>query len=216
MKYKPFPSLPIIENPEKLTNGCNRVEGYKRLAQYISVRRVCELGVREAIFSKQILFSLNRCGFVYGIDIEDCPNGRALQQQYPWGYEFIQSDSIVAAKKWPNEWFDFVYVDSCHKYNHVKREIEVWWPKLRQNGIMMFDDFMEYHCYTAEGAFGVMDAVLEFVKNNNLSLYMVGLDTNNTKQISDMGVYMGSQLRAKADGLPHKFIEPPNVYIQKR
>ena len=62
---------------------------------------------------------------------------------------------------------DFVFVDGDHSYEGCKADIEAWWPKLKKGGIMSGDDYG--HTYNpAEGKYGVVEAVEEFAKENNL------------------------------------------------
>lgn len=37
--------------------------------------------------------------------------------------------------------FDLIFIDGGHKYEDVKQDIEVCWPKLKNGGIMAFHDY---------------------------------------------------------------------------
>ena len=37
--------------------------------------------------------------------------------------------------------FDFIYIDADHSYEACKLDLESYWPKLKQGGIMMGDDY---------------------------------------------------------------------------
>lgn len=41
-----------------------------------------------------------------------------------------------AVKRIDNGAIDFIYVDARHDYCGVKEDIELYWPKLREGGIM--------------------------------------------------------------------------------
>ena len=41
-----------------------------------------------------------------------------------------------------DESFDFIYVDARYDYPGVKEDLETWWPKLKQGGIMAGDDYL--------------------------------------------------------------------------
>ncbi len=52
--------------------------------------------------------------------------------------------------------FDFIYIDACHLYECVKRDLTDWLPKLKDGGIMAGHD------YANISDFGVIRAVDEF------------------------------------------------------
>ncbi len=40
--------------------------------------------------------------------------------------------------------YDFIYVDSSHSYQETKREIELYYPRLRTEGVIVFHDASKY------------------------------------------------------------------------
>lgn len=58
-----------------------------------------------------------------------------------------------------------VYVDCCHEYECVKSDIENYYPKLVNGGIMAFHDFLTYDT--------VAMAVFEFTRANNLEIHQL-------------------------------------------
>ena len=92
-------------------------------------------------------------------------NIHKLQSKFGNRVIFVNMTSEQAAKCnfIPNN-LDFVYIDSNHAYEFVKKDIKLWWNKVRKGGIIGGHDFkIEY--------LDVCRAVLEFVKKNNLELY---------------------------------------------
>jgi len=57
---------------------------------------------------------------------------------------------------------DFIYIDGNHEYEYVKKDIEMYWHKIKDGGIMAGHDIQLK---------GVSDAVLEFARKNNLDIY---------------------------------------------
>jgi len=55
--------------------------------------------------------------------------------------QLIRKPSIVAAADFPDEFFDFVYIDANHFYAEVKKDILAWKPKVRTGGWIIGDDF---------------------------------------------------------------------------
>jgi SAM-dependent methyltransferase len=54
--------------------------------------------------------------------------------------EVIKSDSAAAASLYPDETFDFVFIDGDHRYLKVLKDIDAWWPKVKQGGILSGHD----------------------------------------------------------------------------
>jgi len=76
--------------------------------------------------------------------------------------EFIRKTSIEAVNKVPDN-IDFLYIDGSHDYEHVKKDIELYYPKVKQGGIIGGHDFWA-------STNGVCKAVLEFVEDKKLKL----------------------------------------------
>jgi hypothetical protein len=75
---------------------------------------------------------------------------------------FLYDRSAYAAIVVPDG-LDFVYVDGDHSYDAVKSDIMLYYPKIKNDGIMGFDDFSP-RCP------GVAKAVLEFIEKYGLEL----------------------------------------------
>lgn len=50
-------------------------------------------------------------------------------------------DSEEAARRFPDEHFDYVYIDSQHEYDSVKRDLRAWFPKVKKGGTFGGDDY---------------------------------------------------------------------------
>lgn len=70
--------------------------------------------------------------------------------------------SYEVVDEFPDNFFDFVYIDACHLYDSVKADLEMFLPKLKTGGLMCGHD------YANVCGFGVVKAVDEFIINNNL------------------------------------------------
>ena len=78
-------------------------------------------------------------------------------------------DKVVFVKKLSEEAIDdipeidFCYIDANHSYEYVKKDINLYYPKIKKEGYIGGHDF---HI----NDIGVIHAVLEFGKENNLEL----------------------------------------------
>lgn len=55
----------------------------------------------------------------------------------------IRLDSIIAANLFPNNYFDFIYIDAQHDYLSVKANIKSWWPKVKHGGFLSGHDYYQ-------------------------------------------------------------------------
>jgi hypothetical protein len=151
-----------------------RADLYKLLDEYNLPKTVAEIGVAEGRFSQEIY---NNWGVdrLYLVDLwETMPfvDGCASfsQEWHDKNYEnvikhFSEKKEVTILKGFShkmasfigNETLGLVYIDSDHSYNGAKSDIQYWWPKLVNGGIMAFHDYGDYN-------YGVNRAVIEFVK----------------------------------------------------
>jgi predicted O-methyltransferase YrrM len=80
-----------------------------------------------------------------------------------------REESQVAVNSFVDNSMDMVFIDGDHSYEGVKRDIELWWNKVKPGM------YIGGHDYDYPGlAFGVKKAVDEFVKSKNLTLELDG------------------------------------------
>lgn len=77
--------------------------------------------------------------------------------------EFIIKTSEEAADIIPND-LDFVYIDGRHEYEYVKKDIELYYSKVKKNGILGGHDFWA-------SKISVCKAVLEFAEREAIKLH---------------------------------------------
>jgi len=84
-------------------------------------------------------------------------------EPYKTQINFIFKSDVDAVDDVPND-LDFVYVDGNHDYKYVKRDIELYYPKVKVGGIFGGHDF-------STASFGCCRAVIEFAEKKNLKFY---------------------------------------------
>ena len=87
--------------------------------------------------------------------------------------EMNRGASVDVAKMFPDDCLDFVYIDADHDYEHCKQDIEAWFPKVRNGGLVAGHDYLDWTI--DQGAvvnFGVKQAVTEFCVKNGYKLHL--------------------------------------------
>ena len=85
--------------------------------------------------------------------------------------KILRLSSLEAVKKFPNEYFDWVYIDADHTQAYV--DAVAWWPKVKVGG------WLTGHDYTlAGGHITTKTDVDRFVAEYGLDLFVTRGDTN--------------------------------------
>lgn len=149
-----------------------------------------ELGVAQGLFSKEILTYLepgqlflvdpwqvghdknsnitHYTGLLGGLPTAYSNEEGFLQIKETYSKEIKNGKIIVkrafsyeVVSTFPDDFFDFIYIDACHLYDCVKSDLNSYLPKLKKTGLMCGDDYVK-GC-----SFGVIEAVDEFVINKD-------------------------------------------------
>jgi hypothetical protein len=138
-----------------------------------------EIGVERGNFSKQILSQWK--GKLLSVDMWSHEEiyKEAIKNltfaAHPVGDRcvMLKERSVDAAKKFPDERFDFVYIDADHDYKSCKEDLEAWFPKVRHGGLVAGHDYLNWSKDEGAGCeFGVKAAVDEFCVKHGYKLYV--------------------------------------------
>lgn len=102
---------------------------------------------------------------VFGVDIKENP--------VVDGTFFIQGDSVKAASEWKHGKISLLFIDGDHSYPGCKRDIDAWYPHMKEGGVMFFHD-------CDESSPGVMWAVSEFVCTHTCTFTLFKYNNKNT------------------------------------
>jgi hypothetical protein len=53
----------------------------------------------------------------------------------------IKGSAFEKHEEFEDEFFDWIYIDCDHTYEGISKNIEVWWPKLKKNGVFSGHDY---------------------------------------------------------------------------
>jgi hypothetical protein len=148
-----------------------------------------EIGVHQGINARDMLKRMN-LKMLYLVDPYELYKGyddginlinmfgtfdkmeKAMQKRlkpYKNKYVHIKKMSENAVNDVPSN-LDFVYVDGNHDYKHTLQDIELYYDKLKENGVIGGHDFD--NLYLPE----VRNAVIDFVQKKKLQLNLNGCD----------------------------------------
>lgn len=112
-----------------------------------------ELGVAEGGFSEAVL-NYGRGVYHYGVDRYSGERNHtddeyltALKrlEKYRNRFSLIRADFSVARKLFPDEYFDFIYIDGyAHTGQENGRTLAEWWPKVKPGGFLVGDDYSSH------------------------------------------------------------------------
>lgn len=132
----------------------------------------CEVGVDWGIHAEDILKNLDMAKLY----LIDCwmglrTNKRAKEKLAPFADNvvwFEKKSEDVTNEEIPLDSLDFVYIDGGHDYETVKKDLELYWPRVKIGGLLAGHDYIREK--------GVYQAVNEFRSSGNFKMESIGQD----------------------------------------
>ena len=171
-----------LRSPFKFILGLNSTNNkdYWEENQDQPCRRLvgAEIGVMDGEHAKIILKYLNISELILVDPFQvyiDAPIKKKLNWDFDKMYldvknKFLNNSRVkiyreysqTACALFDDNYFDFIYIDADHSYEQVKLDLENWFPKLKQFGVICGDD------YGRPVGYGVVKAVNEFAFSKKL------------------------------------------------
>ena len=141
---------------------------YEMLENLPSGGIVAEVGVQEGLFSLEIL---NRCRplQLHLIDIDISPTSNNEELKKSDKVQFYEADSSKALSSFPDNFFDWIYIDGDHSYEGVKRDAHVSMQKVKPGGYLVFNDFTIWSPVEMID-YGIPYVVCELIRNFNYKM----------------------------------------------
>jgi len=190
--------ITVIARTETLSTSCFRSSFLKLLETHPEGEIIAaEIGVYEGVNSKFMLLACDRMklylvdawdnlvvytgGPIQGKAFSDMIKGVA--QLNLSGFEnnavFTNKNSLDAVKDYPDEYFDYVYIDGDHEHDPVLADLRAWWPKVKTGGILGGHDVAMEE---------VRQALDEFVAENGILKNKYDTDKSNNEGRSDFWI----------------------------
>jgi hypothetical protein len=171
----------------------SREEYLIEVVKLIPSNPICvELGVEKGYFSQMVLKFLNpnkyylidpweigydkKADKTYDSSLNHLPTAYSTENDYQQilntFYSEIKNNQIIVRPDYSynvvddfkDNYFDFIYIDSCHLYESVKSDLNIFLPKLKKGGVMAGHDYFVY------SNFGVIEAVDEFCNDQGFEM----------------------------------------------
>jgi hypothetical protein len=88
-------------------------------------------------------------------------------QSYPGNNIIHVGSDLDYLVSLPDAYFDWVYIDSSHDYEHTHKELKILLIKIKKGGIICGHDWLDDEKHPH---YGVKKAVVEFCRDNNWEL----------------------------------------------
>ncbi len=134
---------------------------------------VAEVGTQEGYFARKIFDnSMPREFHIIDIDLSHFRKKALIAETE----QIIahEGDSSTILAEFPDASFDWIYIDADHSYEGVRKDIEVAKNKVRESGMLVFNDYIYWshlECYP----YGVAQAVNELCINENWEIIYLAL-----------------------------------------
>jgi hypothetical protein len=153
---------------------------------------VAELGVDKGVFSKRIL-ELCEPQKLHLIDVWDSERyhkGLKLEieeifqrQIFNKRVEINFGYSTEVSSIFPNEYFDWIYIDTDHSYQLTKLELEMYSSKIKPGGIIAGHDFKMGN-WVNQIRYGVIEAVYEFCVANDWEIIFITMNLSENQSFA--------------------------------
>lgn len=148
------------------------------LANWRRLWRAVEVGVERGVWASLFLSRWQGWAF-WGVDPflpygemnypreADYAMALAALQPYADRAKLLRMPSVEAAALFEDGGVDFVYVDGAHDYESVRADLQAWWPKINEIGLIAGHDWTDQEAHA-----GVKKAVEEFARKTDRTIYL--------------------------------------------
>ncbi|MEG4803103.1 class I SAM-dependent methyltransferase [Microcoleus sp. ARI1-B5] len=184
-KWNNFKDNPFVLSSPMLQDchikNCRLVEHRLKMLEYLPKNSVvAEIGTQYGRFATEIrnitqpkklhLIDGNLDLFQSGINQK--PRLQAAIED--GSVELHEGDSSTILASFPEEYFDWIYIDADHTYEGVCKDIERGYSKVKPDGMIVFNDYTNWSVCEIM-PYGVAKAVNEFCIANNWEIVFLVL-----------------------------------------
>lgn len=199
-----------------LANACILPDRYAILPLLPKNKVIVEVGVAVGAFSQRLitecepqhfiaidLFRLHEFPVLWDQDTSVLFGGRTHAGYYRHRFAelieqrkmtVLEGDSVTCLASLADESLDIVYVDADHSYESVRQELAVIKRKIRQDGLIILNDYIMNEAGYSNQPYGVIQATNEFMVAENWEMAYLALEPH---------MYCDVVLRKAGSIVPH-------------
>jgi hypothetical protein len=156
------PAVPSAPLPGRLLADCRMCASRYELVAALGGGRIAEIGTDKGEFAQHVLATCDP-DRLHLVDVDFSALVPALRDDARIQLHEGRSHQVLAA--FPDEYFDWIYIDADHSYAGVTRDATMAASKVKKGGYLVFNDFA--HMDPLLGAYGVHRAVVDFAVSKN-------------------------------------------------
>lgn len=177
--------IPRYELSAKHIMNLKAVENRSALLEHLPPNGiVAEIGVDHGDFSEEIL-KITKPARLHLIDIWNSDRyPRELMElinkkfEKEIGQQQVEINlglSVDVGQRFPDHYFDWVYIDTAHTYEVTRDELEVYSRKVKPGGLIAGHDFVRGN-WIKGSRYGVIEAVYEFCYKHDWELAYLSME----------------------------------------
>ena len=180
-------SIPVVELAEKHIANTKLITSRERLLQLLPKDGVvAEIGVNEGNFSAAILETTGPKTLhlidVWGSEryhdgLANKVTGRFSAEIEAGKVKINRGYSTEILPSFPDQYFDWVYIDSAHTYEVTRDELAILKSKIKAGGFICGHDYIT-SCWRNAVKYGVVEAVHEFCVQEEWELIYLTSETH--------------------------------------
>jgi hypothetical protein len=175
-----LPMRPMMMQVKKINNQHNLMgveigvklgKNAKRILNNLHIKKIYLIDPYDNIIER---------GFFWKQEYTDCfSEAKNNLSKFEEKIEFIKKKSEYASEDVPDN-LDFVYIDGNHTYKYVKKDIELYYPKIKNGGIIGGHDIWSLNVFIAILGFILKKRLLSNLYLKNPDWWIIKNKTNTT------------------------------------